>query len=445
MITVEQLTVALEAIDFQGDGLFQKLVKILGTLPRADRSTAKRDKWEKLEKAIEKAMKASTNLWLDVSIGDFDTFVVANPVFDLTSITFAMKGEEEKNPEAYIKILNKTKQQIRLGIDLKKSKFSGIMTEIQIPVMLEKKYFYAEIEGVAMSDEELVAIILHEIGHLATMVEMLDRVVTTNQILAETQRDLLGGDASKRETILKVAISDLSIDRNILTQLKSANDEVTTTVLLSNAVKTWRTQSGHSFYDKNTWEMMADQFAVRHGANSYLASGIRKYNIAMQDHTEITPDEFFTRQVLAYGGSLTLFTLAVFGFATGAGILGTVGLLFGLLMARADHIPGNEPTYDNAFNRLRRIREQILHQIKLVATGEQNNFSKKYKDQLLDQLEQMDKLMEGMSDRKSLIQRLQIFFYSSEANRHANVQLQKELEGLANNILYAKALAMKTI
>ena len=445
MITVEQLQIALEAIDFQGDGLFQKLVKILGKLPREERSTAKRDKWEKIEKALEKALRDSTNLKLNISIGKYDSFQVANPVFDLSTIVMATQGEAAKNPDAYVKALSKLSSGLKLGINLKTSKFNGIITDIEIPVLMNKEYFYAEVNGVKMTDEELMAVLLHEIGHLSTLVEMMDRVVTTNQVLAEMQRKLLGGDASSRETILKATVNDLSLDRNIYEQVKNADDEIRTTVLISNAVKSWRTQSGHSFYDKNTWEMMADQFAVRHGANAHLSTGIRKFGIAMQDHTEMSSDEFFTRQVLAYAGSLTLATLGVVGVVAGATILGTVSLLFGLLMTRADHIPGSEPTYDNAYNRHRRIRAQILQQIKMVALGEQTNFSKKYQEQLLDQLEQMDKLMSGMEDRKSLVQRLQILFSSSEANRHANVQFQKELEGLANNDLYAKALALKTI
>lgn len=445
MRTAEQLQVALEAIDFQGDKLFKKLVKILSAFPREERAGAGRAQWEKLEKALEKALNDSTHLKLYISIGRYGNFMVANPVFDMNHILHAAKGDVSKNPDEYIKYLTKTEKEIRNSIDLKKSTVSGHIAEMEIPVCMSIECFYQSVNGVMFTDPELMAILLHELGHLFTMIEMMDRVVLTNQVMAEMQRNLLGGDVSKRETIIKAAIDNLSLDRNLLSQVQGKNDEITTTVLLTNGIKCLRSQSGDSFYDRNTWEMLSDQFAVRHGAGSDLASAIRKFGIANKDLTELDTSEAFRRQVMAVGGSFTLLTLAALGFAAGSFIAATIAVVFGLLAIRSDHMLGDEPTYDNVYSRFRRIRLQINQQIKMIATGEQNNFSAAYKKQLQDELEKLDALMSGMEDRKSLIQRLQIFFSSNEANRHANVQFQKELEGLANNDLYAKALAMKTL
>ena len=54
------------------------------------------------------------------------------------------------------------------------------------------------------------------------------------------------------------------------------NKKVAEIVIITNIVKETVSELGCNIYDFSTWEYLADQYAARHGAGRYLATGLEK-------------------------------------------------------------------------------------------------------------------------------------------------------------------------
>lgn len=441
------LSVATEAIDFQDGSFFQELLSHLSAFPRSERTDQKHEGWTKLESAIEKSILKRTGLQINVALSqDFSAWIIT-PILDWSHIFQIPVVSAAGNTEELYKFFTKAEKEMSVCVDLKKSFVSGTLAkEAKGHMEIGRHLLYRATFGAELTDEEVVALMLHEIGHFFTSFEMLDRTVATNQVLAELARNLVNEkEPSKRETVIKTAAKQLNVDRNVTETLLASDDKTVTTVLFTTGMKNIRTQSGHSFYDMNTWEMMADQFAARHGANKHLFTALHKMIAWYPDMTMASRASFVYVQVATIVGGLVLATAGGIMIAASGIGWGLLAILLGLNITLQRHESINEPIYDNDFSRLKRMRNQHVQQIKLALGRNKSKFNSVFVKQLTEEVELMDKVLEQGRDQPSLMSKLAAFFSASESNRQANTAFQKELEGLAHNDLYAKALQLKTI
>ena len=448
MTTNTELSVATEAIDFQGDDFFKDLVADLGSFPRNIRANAGNAEWEKLEKKLSKTVEDRTGLQIEFELASDGLAWIITPIVDWSHIFHSNVVSEVENPDEVMKFVKKAKQELNSCVDLKKSKVTGTLAkELKAKIQVDRTLFYKAVLGQEFSDEEATAIILHEIGHFFTMLEFLDRTVSTNQVLAELSRDLMSEkEPGKRETIIQAAGKDLSLDRNVVQSVQDQDDKTVTTVFLTSSMKSIRSQSGHTFYDMNTWEMLADQFASRHGAGSVMFSAINKLVAWQPDMTMRSRASFYYQQVATFScGMLLLIGGVALIVATEAIIVGVVAVLLGYIVGTSDGRSGGEPTYDNDLGRLTRIRNQQVQAIKTALGRNKSKFNAAYIKKLTEDVALMDGILKKGADQPTVVSKVIAFFSSNEANRQASVKFQKELEGLAHTDLYAKALALKTI
>lgn len=440
------LSIATEAIHTQDGSFFAELVKDIQALPRNERQFAKRDVWEALENRLSKTTAKFTGLKIKYTINIRADLGIIVPIFDYQNILYSHILEAAANPDTMLKELRKLGDEIRTEVDLKKSFVSGDLAKSESEMFLNQLAFSGRFRNIEYSDEELASIILHEIGHHFTALEYLDRSVATNQVLAQLQRDLLSNkEPSKRESLIKTSGKELSIDRNTVSELIGKEDKIVTTIFMSQTLKQLRTQSGHSFYDMNTWEMLSDQFATRHGAGAHLANALAKMDRQNPDLTSLSSFGSIARQASYAVAGLFLLVAGVYGITLGTALatfMGVIGVFLGYATFTYDH-SFSEPTYDNAVSRLKRIRNVMVQQAKSFLSQPKSKFNTFAAEKLEDDIELLDKLMVGMEDRTSFVLKVYAFFNASEANRQANVVFQKELETLANNDLYVKALALK--
>lgn len=444
----EELSVATEAIDFQGDGFFKDLLADLATVPRQERLRSKKDVWEKLEYRLEKTVTEQTGLNIDFDLSPDGLASIMTPIVDWSHVFNLNVVDAVENTDEAVKFIKKAKEEMVACVDLKKNKITGSLAkELKASIQINREILYRGFMGIEFTDEEVVSLILHEIGHFFTMIEFLDRSVATNQVLAELQRDLLQqNDPGKRTTIIRAAGKELNLDRNVTASVEEADNTTVTTVLLSAGMKNLRSQSGHTFYDMNTWEMLADQYASRNGAGSVLFSAMHKLVQWNPDMTMRSRASFYYRQVATFGsGLLMLVGGMVIAVATPAILIGVVVSILGYVVMVADGRSAAEPVYDNDLGRLTRIRNQQVQAIKQALGKNKSPFTAEYIKQLTKDVEFMDKILKQGADQPTVVQQVIMFFSANETNRQASVKFQKLLEGLAHTDLYAKALALKTI
>lgn len=444
---VQGLSVATEAIDFQDGSFFNELVNALNAFPRAERSDQKSAGWATLEAQMEKIILKNIGVKVNFTFSaDGEQSIVAS-VPDWTHVFSISQVGTVSNPEATHRFYAKIGKEMKSCVDLKKSFISGSLAkELSINIDIHRAMLYGKAFGYEFTDEEIVAIILHELGHFFTQMELLDRSVSTNQVLAELSRNLFNEkEPSKRETIIKAAGKELHMDRSVVQSISNSDDSTVTTVFLTTGMKNIRTQSGHSFYDMNTWEMLADQFAARHGAGKHLFSGLHKLLQWMPDMSMESRASFYYNQIASVVSGMILLGAGGAFLVSGSILIGLVGILLGITGVLNTHESWNEPTYDNDYSRLKRIRNQHMQAVKLALGRKKTQFTTTFVSSLNADIAMMDKVLESGRDQPTAMAKLYAFFSANEANRQANTAFQKELEGLAHNDLYAKALALKTI
>ncbi len=271
---------------------------------------------------------------------------------------------------------------------------------------------------------EISAILLHEVGHIFVYLEYLSRTITTNVVLSNLTKKWAGSSVNEREVILKVSkdalnIPDSAVDSKTLVTTDSSL--VIETIYATYAAKQFTSEIGSSEYDIVSFEVLADDFAARHGAGKDLVTALDKlyrsqHNIAYRG---IAAYLFWEVSKIAM---LTVFTgLAMFAIAY-------------------DH-EFSESVYDKPNDRMRRVKNQLIEQIK------DRSIPQKLKDQLIQDVAVIDDILSKMNDRRSLFTLVmeKVFVFTNNRKRRDALVFQRELEELAFNNLYVKSVELETL
>jgi len=165
------------------------------------------------------------------------------------------------------------KKVIKGTVDLNKGTVSGDLSEIQFKMGIGPGYFGVRSEFTA---REITSIILHEIGHTFTYLELLYRHTCTNYFLEEVTRKLAKTDDKKlRYQIYKDARAGgwKEIDDD---KMAEANDVAAITYFMKRTVDVATHELGNNPYDLRGAEALADQFMVRMGYGADFVTALKK-------------------------------------------------------------------------------------------------------------------------------------------------------------------------
>ncbi|TRI78521.1 hypothetical protein FG612_024595, partial [Salmonella enterica subsp. enterica serovar Typhimurium] len=156
--------------------------------------------------------------------------------------------------------------------DDKNAKLSGELSKVPSPLWLTPKL----LTGIELTDLEVAAIILHEVGHVYYYFRTLMRTVVTNLIAdAAANRMMQTEDPTVRLKVVKDVERMLNTKVNqpetICKEMSKENIymHLVTDILLERPFVT-----GSEGFANRTWERAADDFAARFGAAPYLASAL---------------------------------------------------------------------------------------------------------------------------------------------------------------------------
>ena len=424
---------ALESIQFQKTGLFKDItecVKKIRTLNKNQKDSAYYNSAEvnSLSAVIEKY----TGVLFEFVDGEGPAVFVprlAQTVLDDSEMLIQISEmyddfEVNYDLQRVLKTLNA--QAVNGTVDLKNSKVTGIFTKIKCKMILPKNYTHNK----SFLDEELAAVILHELGHVFTSFEYLSRTATTNQALSimlrmmdKTVRD------EDRKMVFAKAKEKLKMDEGsykLITDEKNKN--VVTLVVMNERIQQSKSELGQSIYDINSCEYLADQFAARHGAGRYLVSALDK----LIEHDSDSGNYF----AMLIGGIFVFLT--PLSIATGV-FVSLIAIVFIGLVAKSYSDVGS--TYDNNHARLSRIKHQMIQRLK------EPNVDKDEKETIVKYIQEIDPVINKYVNDTNLKLRNKIaFFFSSDHKRaYEYTVLQKELEALGNNDLYVMSEKLKLI
>lgn len=315
---------------------------------------------------------------------------------------------------------------IRGMVDRDKSKVGGAFSKLKVDVTLTTGLFSPIL---AFTSGEVSAIFLHELGHIFTYFEYLGTNITTNYILQNASRALLG----KREVVQKYKVVD-NVEKSLSIKIddkealfKSTKESTVHLTMLREVLTKRHAELDSTTHDMTGWEMLADQFASRHGCGRDAVTSLDKmYRMGASSEY--------------YGSGIFLLIEAaklVEGlFIKIPYVLSTQGVTSVLAMLTSDP---NERLYDKPRSRIIRIRRDMVSRLKV------KGLDKEEKKSLLTSVTVIDNILDKMVERRDLLEYLWSTIIPKSKKDYKQLQFQQDIETLITSDLYVKAAKIETL
>lgn len=418
------LRMSLESIDYKVKPvLFEELTEAVGklrTMPATNRNAVE-------VVGITKIIFDHTGINLDSEyLANYWNASILPPFIDAHSplLNYLMEGLKISNDDR--PGLDHTLLDDSGTIDLEKGRVNGVFSKVKGTLHIGAPLFSQ------LTDKEIAAIILHEVGHQFAYFEYILHTSTlaVNLNWCASQMAMSNDKAKKVKLIINTA-KNLKVNVDDPDQLADTSDsKAAVTILMESYTRRVRSGTGSDFYDYRSWEALADQFATRQGAGRDLATGLDKIM------------RFFG----TYGGpGMTILSyvadLATVGMLlTGLALSPFVGVLVVGIYALTLASPfPPEGTYDDPKARLTRVKNEMIGALKNQALP--SDIAKR----IHGDVEKLDELIENIGRSDNFISGLWRVLTSYRRSNYKQIEIQAELEKLANNDLFLAASKLNTL
>lgn len=212
---------------------------------------------------------------------------------------------------------------VKGSMDLKALKVTGFYTDIKFDLNMDIDFFRPKF----LNNEELTAVVFHELGHAWDYMFNLGEAARTGAITGATFEVLRGRSSiEKKLSLVKVLSPVLGQD---IEDPGDLDDEEIVALVQANSFTRRATVSDSKEYNAHMIEFMADQFAARHGLAHAIATAQRK--LANEQFMLFRNHRF---QPYWFGGAflaMDIFSIAMVPYSLYVGgriVLGTVASKF---------------------------------------------------------------------------------------------------------------------
>lgn len=319
------------------------------------------------------------------------------------------------------------------NVNRKTGKISGVYAKVQCPITFTKGLMTAK----TFTNEEIAAIALHEIGHIYSLFETMYRTIGVNLAVSSAMEECIGTkDPTVKMRVIKglreKGIIDNTLDESAIAQL---DDEKLPVVVITAAFKQLRHDGNAVCYNRTAWEQSADQFAVRMGAGTALASGLNK----------ILPDSskmkylFVTNSLEKLIWKVFYKTMQYLSVISGVYIVAIWFMLCEFLFIGVPNIfEVSHNTYDRHKDRVARIRREQIGKLKLLDKDDP------LREEVLQQIDEIKEIEDNQSNLYSdAFAYGYAFVYNFLTGQLDKKAQQQAIEKLMNNELYVQAARFK--
>jgi hypothetical protein len=407
------LSAALEAVKFQiqpilFEAITQNVKKIRAEKDYTPTSAA--------SKELSALIRRTTGLAVTVGYDESSEINAAALLPDLDRnhpIVYHGRKTYLASRDAISLLRKKGTHQVEGGVDLLDGKVTGIYQDVECELILTTGL----VDDTGFSHEEVAAVLLHEIGHLMTYFEYIHRTVTTNYALLSVAEEVTQSDPQKRIQLIDATSKHFNYDAADLEGLKDVKSkDVAYSILLTRHIRKTRSELGSNLYDQRGCEHLADQYASRMGAGPSMVTALAK----MQRRN---PSRYSTSQFVLFEGLKIMLVLL--------STLAVSPVVLVLLMVAYDP---TDKIYDDPEARMRRIRNELIGGMKNKA------IPKSQREKMKKDLEIIDQTLTSFNDRRTFYEFLYSTFLPSTRRQTSQMANQQELEALANNELFSKAM-----
>jgi hypothetical protein len=206
-------------------------------------------------------------------------------------------------------------------------------------------------------------------------------------------------------------------------------------------------QTKHSKYYETSSEQMADNFAARFGHGRALITALNKMHVTASS-PETSSSQYYISRIKEAFLTALLPLGAAGALASGTVFLIPLGVLFAvasLVVFRASGEDALDYTYDGLRDRYKRVRNQYVENLKRINTGKLSGKEIERIEQILHDIELMDKFMNSAMNYKPILNSIANFIFSDSRNAKNAVNEQKMLEDLAASDLFIKSAELRVL
>lgn len=320
------------------------------------------------------------------------------------------------------------------GLDFKKARASGIFSQLEYRIELLTPLFKEETDFI-------IAIIMHELGHIWTFMEYVHHVTYKNVIVTSIVKDFLG---IKEDNLRVEFISKINniYGVKVPEELTKQSDPKAQLVVIGDIYKQMYNDFSETTYNTTSVEVLADQFASRFGLGINMIKGMSGNAFSWKGIS--------VSILLTFVGGVIMGTLA--SFSAFFLIIGTIPFTFDIFLAVVaaglmslanitESFAGAKmklgtSTYDTPKQRLVRVRNMMINQLK---NDPKNNNAK----QLIAQIDESVTYIEKADDYNGFIVKLLRWVSSDFRTQEERKIYNQLLEDLMDNTLYVSGNRFK--
>lgn len=328
-----------------------------------------------------------------------------------TSIFKHIKSLEIEKKAILNKIHNK-----KGYIDLKNARLSGYLSEIKHYLIFD----FFTLKSLDINPDELVSIILHEVGHAFHGLEVHHQLEKTNSTIVDILSEINDNKPEKALYIFKKHFNQKEFESLSVGSQKETYDfygQLAITYLGS-----IKTQMGNAKYDETNFENLADSFSSRFNMYKPLVSGLHKLNSKV--YKEIGKSDLTYSTLFMFDLLIHLLILAI------TGPVGVVLYVYILFFALNDS--NSKMTYDFPVARYNRVKNALINNLKDLSLPEEL-----VKD-LLEQYVFITNIIEKTDYFKGALPHIADFVLPGNRSNNKSIELQQSIENNLNNILFVK-------
>lgn len=349
----------------------------------------------------------------------------------------AQKNKHDVLVEAFNE-LSKSIKNNKLSVDLSKAYIAGI-GNVRSLMFFNFPFGFNKAK---LTTDEMLAILLHELGHVFTFVEFMDRNHRYNMVLVDIAKRSLDGEDPRKYTY---KISNISDSKELNKAIKdiSKKDKVVWTISMSKAIiDDCLGLFDNYFYVDSYRESLADQFAARFGLDKELVMVLDKLNnIATNKVAKgltvwyfiYLVFSFMLRAIIILVSILLnpMMTMVLIGVAS-IYIMAFILKLLGNLIVFGAGI-GSKPSHKEIINRYKDIRNFAIENLKLL----EGKLTKNQIQSILTSIEQIDKVIDK-TDSMPFITTITENITRGNRLAKATRELERVLNDTVNNPFYVQ-------
>lgn len=320
------------------------------------------------------------------------------------------------------------------GLDFKKARASGIFSQLEYRIELLTPLFKEETDFI-------IAIIMHELGHIWTFMEYVHHVTYKNVIVTSIVKDFLG---IKEDTLRVEFISKINniYGVKVPEELTKQSDPKAQLVVIGDIYKQMYNDFSETTYNTTSVEVLADQFASRFGLGINMIKGMSGNAFSWKGISVSILLTFVSGVILGTLASFSAFflvigtipfTFEIFLAVVTAGLMSLANITESFAGAK---MKLGTSTYDTPKQRLVRVRNMMINQLK---NDPKNNDAKK----LIEQIDESMAYIEKADDYNGFIVKLLRWVSSDFRTQEERKIYNQLLEDLMDNTLYVSGNRFK--